>query len=165
MLNSVVVFNVKEMLSFNVLPNIVSRWHTNKPWYSLPKDYSFTTLTARLNPLLPNLYAYTFVHTHAIIPCRIFVPCVSVCVPLSLDRGLPLSPNSVLHVRPQIILVLIRQDVYFSTRALIWVHFKTVRYSSQSIFGSFSYLKKCITQFSHWIVSCAIFQMFCTGIY
>ena len=29
----------------------------------------------------------------------------------------------------------------FSTRALIWVHFKTVRYFSQSIFSSFSYLK------------------------
>ena len=45
----------------------------------------------------------------------------------------------------------------FPTRALIWVQFKTVRYFSQPIFRLFSYLKKCITQFSHWIVSCAIF--------
>ena len=29
----------------------------------------------------------------------------------------------------------------FSTRALIWVHFKTVHYFSQSIFSLFSYLK------------------------
>ena len=29
----------------------------------------------------------------------------------------------------------------FSTRALIWVHFKTVHYFSQPIFGSFSDLK------------------------
>ena len=29
----------------------------------------------------------------------------------------------------------------FSTRALIWVHFKTMRYFSQSIFSLFSYLK------------------------
>ena len=43
-----------------------------------------------------------FVHTHAIIPCRIFGPRLSVRVPLYPDRGLPLSPNSVLHVRPKI---------------------------------------------------------------
>ena len=49
-----------------------------------------------------NVYAYTFVCTRATLPCHIFGLCPSVCVPLSPDRGLPLSPNSVLHVRPQI---------------------------------------------------------------
>ena len=33
------------------------------------------------------------------------------------------------------------QDVHFSTHTLIWVHFKTVRYSYQSIFSLFSFLK------------------------
>ena len=32
----------------------------------------------------------------------------------------------------------------FSTRALIWVHFKTVRYFSQPIFSLFSYLKNAL---------------------
>ena len=32
----------------------------------------------------------------------------------------------------------------FSTRALIWVHFKTVRYFSQPIFRSFSYWKNAL---------------------
>ena len=32
----------------------------------------------------------------------------------------------------------------FSTRALIWVHFKTVRYFHQPIFSSFSYLKNAL---------------------
>ena len=59
-------------------------------------------LSARPNTLLPNLYAYMFVHTHVILPCRIFGPCLSVRVPLSPDRGLPLYPNRVLHVRLQI---------------------------------------------------------------
>ena len=59
-------------------------------------------LTARPNALLPNLYAYTFVLTRAISPCHICGPCLSVCVPLSPDRGLTLSTNIVLHVRSQI---------------------------------------------------------------
>ena len=59
-------------------------------------------LSARPNTLLPNLYAYMFVHTHVILPCCIFGPCLSVRVPLSPDRGLPLYPNSVLRVQPQI---------------------------------------------------------------
>ena len=58
--------------------------------------------TARPNALLPNLYAYTFVHTRAILPCCIFGTCSSMRMPLYPDRGLPLSPNIVLHVRPQI---------------------------------------------------------------
>ena len=53
----------------------------------------------------------------------------------------------------------------FSTRALIWVNFKTVHYFSQPIFSLFSYLKKCATQFSHWTVSCTIFQKCFTVIY
>ena len=32
----------------------------------------------------------------------------------------------------------------FSTRALIWVHLKTVRYCSQPIFGLFLYLKNSL---------------------
>ena len=39
---------------------------------------------------------------HVILPCHIFGPFLSVRMPLSTDRGLPLSPNSVLHVQPQI---------------------------------------------------------------
>ena len=34
---------------------------------------------------------------------------------------------------------------FFPTRALIWVHFKTVRYFSQPIFSLFSYFKKHYT--------------------
>ena len=60
-----------------------------------------------------------FVCTHDILPCCVFGPCLSVHVPLSPDRGLPLSPNIVLHVLPQIsierplpfIVVLIRYDM------------------------------------------------------
>ena len=48
------------------------------------------------------MYAYTFVCMRVILPCRSFGPCSSVRVPLSRDMGLPLSPNSVLYVRPQI---------------------------------------------------------------
>ena len=62
----------------------------------------YLPLNARQNALIPNLYAYTFVHTRAILPYRIFGPCLSVRVSLSPDRGLPLSTNSVLHIRPQI---------------------------------------------------------------
>ena len=40
------------------------------------------------------------------------------------------------------------KSVTFSTRALILVHFKTVHYFSQPIFGFFIF-KKLITQFSH----------------
>ena len=59
-------------------------------------------LTARPNTLLPNYYAYMFVHTHAILPCCIFGLYLSMRVPLSPDRGLPSSTNIILHVRPQI---------------------------------------------------------------
>ena len=44
-------------------------------------------------------------------------------------------------------IVWIKKDLFqpkkstYSTRALIWVHFKTVRFFSQSIFSLFSYLK------------------------
>ena len=47
-------------------------------------------------------YAYTFVCTRDILPCRLFGLCSSVRMPLYPDRGLPLFPNSVLHVQPQI---------------------------------------------------------------
>ena len=89
----------------------MSRWHTNKPWSSLPKDHSFNAYCAyntHINSVHMCIqfslytYAYMFVRTHAILPGRVFGPCSSVRMPLSLDRGLPLSPNSVLHVRPQI---------------------------------------------------------------
>ena len=43
-----------------------------------------------------------FIHTRAILSCRIFGPCSSVRVPLSHDRGLHWSTNSILHVWPQI---------------------------------------------------------------
>ena len=52
--------------------------------------------------LLSHLYKYMFVCKRAILPCCIFGLWLSVCVPLSPDRGLPLSNNSVLHVWPQL---------------------------------------------------------------
>ena len=99
----------KTKLSFNVLPKRVIPWHKNNPWSSLPKDHSFTAYcvyNTHFNSVRTRIqfspYAYTFVHTRSILPCRFFGMCLSVCVPLSLDSGLPLSLNSVLHVRPQI---------------------------------------------------------------
>ena len=101
----------KTKLSFNVIPKRVSRCHTNKPWSSLSKDHLFTVYCAyntHINSVLTRIqlslyaYAYTFVRTCAILPCHVFGPCSSVRVPLSPARGLPLSTNSVLHVRPQI---------------------------------------------------------------
>ena len=81
----------------------------NNPWYSLPKDHSFTAYceyTTHFNSVCTCIqyskYAYKFVRTRVIILCCVFVLCLSVRVPLSPDRGLPLSPNSVLHVQPQI---------------------------------------------------------------
>ena len=52
--------------------------------------------------LLSRLHVYTFVRTCVILPYCIFRLCSYVRVPLSPDRGLPLSANSVLHIRPQI---------------------------------------------------------------
>ena len=48
------------------------------------------------------MYAYMFVRTRAIPPCQFFGQCLYVRVPLSPDRGLPLSTKIVLHVQPQI---------------------------------------------------------------
>ena len=93
----------KAKLYFNVPPKSVSRSHQNHPWSSLPKDHSFTAYCAY------NTQLY-IVRTHAILPCRIFGPCLSVRAPLSPDRGLPLSANCVLHVWPEIILGLICCD-------------------------------------------------------
>ena len=101
----------KTKLYFNVLPKIVSRSHTNKPWSYLPEDNSFTvycTYNTHFNSVRthiqfsPYVYPYTFVCTRAILTCHVFGLCLSVRVPLSPDRCLPLSPNSILNVRPQI---------------------------------------------------------------
>ena len=43
-----------------------------------------------------------FVRTRDLLPCRVFRLFSSVLIPLSPDRGLTLSPNRVLHIRPQI---------------------------------------------------------------
>ena len=48
------------------------------------------------------MYAYTFVRTRAILYCHVFGLCLFMRVPLSPDRGLPLSPNIVLYIQPQI---------------------------------------------------------------
>ena len=53
----------------------------------------------------------------------------------------------------------------FSTRALIWVHFKTVRYFSQPIFSLFSYLKNTLHNLDIEMCSAPFFQKYCTGIY
>ena len=89
----------------------MSQWHTNKPWSSFPKDRSFTVYCAynnHFNSVRTRIkfslyvYAYTFFRTHVILPCHVFVPFLSVRVTLSPDRGLPISPNIVLYVQPQI---------------------------------------------------------------
>ena len=54
----------------------------------------------------------------------------------------------------------------FSTRALIWVHFKTVHYFSQPIFGLFSYLKNAQHNLVIELCRAPFFpQKYCTGIY
>ena len=82
----------------------------NNPWYSLTKDHSFTAYcvyNTHFNSVRMRIqfspYAYVFVRTHSILLCPVFGPCSYVRVPLSPDRGLPLSPNSVLNVQLQII--------------------------------------------------------------
>ena len=73
----------KTKLSFNVLPKIVSRWNTKKPWSSLPKDHSFTVYCAynmHFNSVRtriqfsPYVYVYVFVCTSSIFPCHVFGP-------------------------------------------------------------------------------------------
>ena len=89
----------------------MSRWRTNKPWSYLPKDNSFTVYcvyNTHFNSVCTHIqfslyvYAYMFVRTRAILPCHVFGLCSSVRVPLSPERGLPLSSYSVLHVQTQI---------------------------------------------------------------
>ena len=54
----------------------------------------------------------------------------------------------------------------FSTRALIWVHFKTVRYFSQPIFRLFSYLKNALHNLVIELCSALnFFQIYITVIY
>ena len=54
----------------------------------------------------------------------------------------------------------------FSTRALIWVHSKTVYYFSQPIFSLFSYLKDALHNLVIELCSASfVFQKYCTGIY
>ena len=58
------------------------------------------------------------------------------------------------------------KTVLFSTRALIWVHFKTVRYFYQPIFRLFSYLKNALHNLVIELCSALIFfQKFSTVIY
>ena len=108
----------KTKLSFNVLPKILRWSHKTILGLILQRiiHLPLTACTIRTSiqslriynsvrtriQFSPYVYAYMFVCTRAILPCHVFVPCFSVRMPLSPDRGLPLSPNSVLYVRPQI---------------------------------------------------------------
>ena len=87
----------------------MSQWHTNKPWSSLLKYHSFTVYCAyntHFNSVRtriqfsPYAYGYKFVRTCAILSCHVFGTCSYVHMPLYPDVSLPLSPNSVLNVRP-----------------------------------------------------------------
>ena len=122
--------------------------YQNNPWSFLPKDHSSTAYCALPNAPLLNLYICTFVHTRVIFPCHIFGPCSSVRVPLSPDRGLPLSPNSVLHVRPQISTECPPPFIVGLILYVLAIHFRlhTVWNSSLGIFRYVFY----VTQIYHW---------------
>ena len=85
-------------------------------------------------------------------------------LPLNLSMSSALSFNFYVFAIYDLWLVP-SQDGPFSIRALIWVHFKTVRYFSQPIFSLFSYLKNTLHNLDIEMCSAPLFQKYCTGIY
>ena len=104
----------KTKLSFNILPKRVSWSHKKSLGFSSERTFIYrllpTQYTIQFSPhfnsvrthILVSPYAYTFVHMHAILTFHVFGLCSYVRMPFSPDRGLPLSPNSVLHIWTQI---------------------------------------------------------------
>ena len=79
----------------------MSRLHQNKPWSFLPKYHSFTAYWE--SKCTSTKFVRVYVRSDLLHSPLSYLWTVLVRrVPLSPDRGLPLSPNSVLHVWHQI---------------------------------------------------------------